>query len=115
MLGKEVGLLEELFRLRLQRDSVQGPRQVAYLYHYLHCLLFLMGEKGEKREGGGEGKEGEGMYVGREYCPPCPPSKGYLTKKHQFFFFFFFFPLILKTNLTHHHHQQQQRREIQPL
>ena len=38
---EDMRLLPRLCRVRLQRDSVQGPRQCAFLYHYVHCLLRL--------------------------------------------------------------------------
>lgn len=39
--SKMMSLLSQLFRVRLQRDSVQGPRQLAYIFHFVHCLLSL--------------------------------------------------------------------------
>ena len=40
-LSRSMKLLLYLFRLRLQRDSVQGPEQTAYVMHFVHCVSIM--------------------------------------------------------------------------
>jgi hypothetical protein len=40
-INKDMNFLFFLLRIRLQRDSVQGPEQCAFLFHFVHCLLSL--------------------------------------------------------------------------